>query len=213
MRDSGTLEVWGGAHRQQGPTGHDIRGRVPSGAAYPTRDHEEVCLVVTLAATHTVVGVFGVLAALAGVEHGVGEIAEGPVRPEGMVIRSWPEHPAFDVLDGEPAMTLVPDLLVSGVVTVLVSVALAAGAAGLRPSSGPPAATTRRLAGVWPWAVVVGSAGFLGLVPGVLIAHSLWGTPPATAVYGLSAMAFGGLVVALASARARDRVRLGLQGG
>lgn len=59
-------------------------------------------------ATRTVVATFGVLAALAGIEHGVGEIAEGSGAPPGVVFRSWPDTAGFTVLDGEPAMTLVP---------------------------------------------------------------------------------------------------------
>ncbi len=204
------------------------------------------------AATRTVVAVFGVLAALAGAEHGLGAIVQGPVRPERLVIRSWPEHAAFDVLDGEPAMTLIPNLLVSGVVTVMVSatlgawvllgmhrrhralvlaglsvvllgvgggfgpplvgLVLSAGASRLRATTRSPAAVTLRLARVWPWALAVGSAGYLGLVPGVILAHGLWGTPPATAVYALMVLAFCGLVVALVAARARDRSRLAWQG-
>lgn len=77
------------------------------------------------AAVRTVIAVFGVLAGLAGVEHGVGEILQGRVSPPGPVIRSWTEHGAFDVLGGEPALTVLPNLLVSGIVTVLVGTGLA----------------------------------------------------------------------------------------
>jgi hypothetical protein len=66
-----------------------------------------------------------VIAALAGVEHGVGEILQGSVRPDGLVIQSWPDTPAYAVLSGEPALTVVPNLLLSGVLTVIVSVCFA----------------------------------------------------------------------------------------
>jgi hypothetical protein len=70
------------------------------------------------------VRVFGALAALAGVEHGLGEIVQGREAPPAVVFESWPDAAAFEPLDGEPAMSLVPDLLVSGVLSVLIALAL-----------------------------------------------------------------------------------------
>ena len=80
-------------------------------------------------ATRMVVATFGVLAALAGAEHGVGEIRQGSVPPPGPVIESWPDVAAFAILGGEPALTVVPDLLVSGILTVVVAGVLGAWAA------------------------------------------------------------------------------------
>lgn len=77
-------------------------------------------------ASRTVVITFGVLAALAAVEHGVGEILQGPVPPPSLVFESWPEHDAFVPLSGEPALSLLPNLLVSGVLTILVAGAMLA---------------------------------------------------------------------------------------
>ncbi|WP_436925985.1 hypothetical protein [Halosimplex amylolyticum] len=76
------------------------------------------------------VSAYGVIAALAGVEHGVGAMLQGNVRPDGLVIQSWPDAPAYAVLSGEPAMTLVPNMLLSGVLTVVVSVGLAVWSVG-----------------------------------------------------------------------------------
>lgn len=73
--------------------------------------------------TRTVTAVFGIIAGLAGLEHGVGEILQGSVRPDGIMILSWPDSSFFSVVSGEPAMTLVPDMLVTGILAVLVSVA------------------------------------------------------------------------------------------
>ena len=75
-------------------------------------------------ATRTVVSTFGLLAGLAGIEHGVGEILQGSVRPEGPAIESWPDSKAFEILGGEPAMTVIPNLLVTGMVAVVVAVAV-----------------------------------------------------------------------------------------
>jgi hypothetical protein len=72
-------------------------------------------------ATRITVATFGVLAGLAGIEHGVGEILQGSRPPDGIVIRSWPDAAAFRIVGGEPAMTIVPNLLVSGILTILAS--------------------------------------------------------------------------------------------
>lgn len=68
--------------------------------------------------------VFGVLAGLAGIEHGVGEMLQGSGRPAGLMIESWPHSAALEVLGGEPAMTIVPNLFVTGLLAVLVSLAM-----------------------------------------------------------------------------------------
>jgi hypothetical protein len=67
---------------------------------------------------------FGLLAGLAGIEHGGGEILQGSVRPEGPVIESWPDSKAFEILGGEPALTIIPNLLVTGIAAVIVAAAV-----------------------------------------------------------------------------------------
>lgn len=81
-------------------------------------------------ATATVVATMGVLVGLAGIEHGVGELLQGWVPPQGVVIESWPDAAALEVVQGEPAMTLVPNLVVTGVLAVVVALALAAWSVG-----------------------------------------------------------------------------------
>ena len=85
----------------------------------PARNRDEMAT----SATRTVVSTFGLLAGLAGIEHGVGEILQGSVRPEGPVIESWPDSKAFEILGGEPALTVIPNLLVTGIAAVIVAVA------------------------------------------------------------------------------------------
>ena len=80
-------------------------------------------------ATRAVASTFGVLAGLAGVEHGIGEILQGNVAPEGIEIKSWPDSELFAILNGEPAMTVVPNLLVTGVLAIIVSLAVLVWAA------------------------------------------------------------------------------------
>jgi hypothetical protein len=63
---------------------------------------------------------------LAGVEHGVGEFLQGSVAPDELFIMSWPDAAAMDILSGEPAMTLIPNLLVTGVLAVAVGLTVTA---------------------------------------------------------------------------------------
>jgi hypothetical protein len=77
-------------------------------------------------ATRATVAVLGTLVGLAGVEHGVGEILQGPVAPDGLFIMSWPDAAAMEILSGEPAMTLIPNLLVTGVLAVGVGLTVTA---------------------------------------------------------------------------------------
>jgi hypothetical protein len=72
-------------------------------------------------ATRLTVSTMGVITALAALEHGLGETLQGNVAPPGLVIESWPDTPFFDVWAGEPAMTLIPNLLLSGLLTMLVA--------------------------------------------------------------------------------------------
>lgn len=72
-------------------------------------------------ATRTTVSTFGALAGLVGIEHGIGELLQGNVAPDGVMILSWPGSELFGILAGEPAMTIVPNLLVTGTLAILVS--------------------------------------------------------------------------------------------
>lgn len=47
-------------------------------------------------ATHVVVSTMSVIAGLAGIEHGIGEILQGNTAPTSIMILSWPEFP-FDL--------------------------------------------------------------------------------------------------------------------
>jgi hypothetical protein len=67
---------------------------------------------------------FSAVMALAGLEHGIGEVLQGSAAPEGLFILSWPDAPFFKVLGGEPALTVIPNLLAAGSLTLLVSLAL-----------------------------------------------------------------------------------------
>jgi len=66
----------------------------------------------------------GAIVAVAGFEHGLGELLQGPVAPGGLVILSWPHSEFYASLGGEPAMTLIPNLAASGLLTMALSAAL-----------------------------------------------------------------------------------------
>jgi hypothetical protein len=72
-------------------------------------------------ATRVTVSTFGAIAGLAGIEHGIGEVLQGNVAPNGVMILSWPRSDLFEILAGEPAMTIVPNLLKTGILTIAVS--------------------------------------------------------------------------------------------
>lgn len=66
---------------------------------------------------------FGFLSGLGGITHGIGEILQGNVTPSGIVINSWTQGPIATSMGGEPAMTVVPNLLVTGLFTIIFSLA------------------------------------------------------------------------------------------
>jgi hypothetical protein len=81
-------------------------------------------------ATIATVSVYGCIAGLAGIEHGMGEVLQGNTVPAGILFASWPYSAFFRSVAGEPAMSLVPNLLASGVLSILASVAMAVCAVG-----------------------------------------------------------------------------------
>jgi hypothetical protein len=84
-------------------------------------------------ATRIVATTFGVLAGLAGLEHGIGEVLQGNRAPAGIVIESWPDSELMRTLSGEPAMTIIPNLLVTGALAIVVSLVLLVWAVAFVP--------------------------------------------------------------------------------
>ncbi|MDH5394075.1 MAG: hypothetical protein OEY11_12875 [Gammaproteobacteria bacterium] len=64
---------------------------------------------------------FGILAALGGMVHGVGEVLQGSVEPAGIFVSSWTQGPIALYFDGDPAITIIPDMFYTGVITLFVS--------------------------------------------------------------------------------------------
>jgi hypothetical protein len=72
-------------------------------------------------ATRVMVSTFGTFVGLIGIEHGIGETLQGNITPDGLMILSWPGSALFSILGGEPAMTIVPNLLVTGILAIFFS--------------------------------------------------------------------------------------------
>lgn len=75
------------------------------------------------AAAKKIAATFGVLGGLGGVVHGIGEVLQGNISPSGFFISSWAQGPIATYLDGDPAITLIPNLLITGILALVVSIA------------------------------------------------------------------------------------------
>ncbi len=64
----------------------------------------------------------GIFTGLGGASHGPGEMLQGNVAPESVLIQAWP---TLTELQGEPAITLIPNYLASGILTIIVGIAMA----------------------------------------------------------------------------------------
>jgi hypothetical protein len=73
-------------------------------------------------ATRIVAASLGVVAGLAGLEHGYFEILQGNVQPSGLMIASMglPCDPKIEWNACEPAMTIVPNFLLTGILSVII---------------------------------------------------------------------------------------------
>jgi hypothetical protein len=81
-------------------------------------------------AVKSIISVFSIVLGIAGIEHGVGEILQRNTTPEGLFIESWPNSELYEILAGEPAMTIIPNFLLSGILSIIVSLTLILWATG-----------------------------------------------------------------------------------
>jgi hypothetical protein len=63
----------------------------------------------------------GILAGIMGIEHGIGEVLEGYRPTDSVFILSWPDSAFFEIMSGEPAMTIIPNYLVTGLLAIFFS--------------------------------------------------------------------------------------------
>lgn len=80
--------------------------------------------LTNLSAARIVAPIFGVLSGIGGLTHGVGETLQGNVAPSGIIINSWTQGPIATNMGGEPGMTIVPNLLITGILTIIFSLAV-----------------------------------------------------------------------------------------
>lgn len=73
--------------------------------------------------------IFGVFAGVGGFTHAVGEILQGNVAADGLFFESWTCGPIAENLGGEPTLSIIPNVFVSGIVTLIVSITIVVWAA------------------------------------------------------------------------------------
>lgn len=71
-------------------------------------------------AARLVASVFGILAGFGGLIHGIGEVLQGNVAAAGIFIFSWTQGPIATYMGGDPGISIVPNLLVTGFLTIIV---------------------------------------------------------------------------------------------
>ena len=83
-------------------------------------------------ATKAVAMWFGIVAGIAGLEHGYFEILQGSARPASLMFSSWgpPCVPEKIWHACEPAMSILPNFLITGILAMLLSLAMMAWSAG-----------------------------------------------------------------------------------
>jgi len=72
-----------------------------------------------ISATKTVASTFGVLVGLAGIEHGLLEMLQGNVTPNDIMIDAIGPEQKFWEYASEPALTIIPNFLVTGIFAVI----------------------------------------------------------------------------------------------
>ncbi len=72
-----------------------------------------------ISATKTVASTFGVLVGLAGIEHGFFEMLQGNVTPSDIMIDAIGPEQKFWEYATEPALTIIPNFLVTGILAII----------------------------------------------------------------------------------------------
>ncbi len=72
-------------------------------------------------ATRSLAMALAILAGVMGIEHGLGEALQGSQPIDGVLILSWPDSAFFEIMSGEPAMTVIPNTLITGILAMFFS--------------------------------------------------------------------------------------------
>ncbi len=83
-----------------------------------------------LSATRIVASTFGILVGLAGIDHGIFEILQGDVKPDGLMIAAIGPAQRFWEHGTETALTVIPSFLVTGILAVILGLLVILWAAG-----------------------------------------------------------------------------------
>ncbi len=81
---------------------------------------------MTVSRARAAASIIGVFAGVTGASHGPGEILQGNVIPSGLLIEAWPE---LTSLGGEPAMTIIPSFLITGILAIILGLIVTVWAA------------------------------------------------------------------------------------
>jgi hypothetical protein len=81
----------------------------------------------------------GILVGLAGIDHGIFEIMQGNVRPEGIMIEAIGPAQRFWEYGTETALTVVPSFLISGILSMILGIIVAIWAGWFVDKKGGPA--------------------------------------------------------------------------
>ena len=75
-----------------------------------------------VSAAEAIATTFGALAGVGGLLHGIGEIRQGNVAADGFFVDSWTEGPIAEHMDGDPGLTLIQNMLATGITVTVISV-------------------------------------------------------------------------------------------
>lgn len=81
-------------------------------------------------ATRVIASTLGALVGLAGIDHGIFEILQGPIQPESFMIAAIGPEQRFWIYGEETALTIIPSFLISGILSVILGVILTVWAVG-----------------------------------------------------------------------------------
>ncbi len=84
-------------------------------------------------ATRFFAATIGIIAGMMGVEHGIGELLQGTKTIDSGFILSWPNSAFYEILGGEPAMTLFRTYSSTGIFAILFSILFILGVLFLMP--------------------------------------------------------------------------------
>ena len=72
-------------------------------------------------AARLIASVMGALGGLGAMVHGVGEVLQGDTTASSIFIQSWAQGPIATYMDGDPAITLISNMLISGCLVLIFS--------------------------------------------------------------------------------------------